>query len=121
MKKFDLFMCCLGNGTTVCNKAVVENGDYKVIAHISECGRINWRVDPSKYVPGPDLLKIEHVADVQRVKWEKWLDSMPESRQYEILLDKVPTNIMLYAMNIGGGLTAKLNYLKQVCYENSYC
>lgn len=29
MKKFELFMCCLGNGTTICNKAVEEYGDYK--------------------------------------------------------------------------------------------
>lgn len=27
--KFELFCGCLGNGTTVCNKAVTENGDYK--------------------------------------------------------------------------------------------
>mgnify|MGYP006888164720 FL=1 len=38
--KFDLFMGCLGNGVTVCNKAVKENGDYKTIAHIAECGKI---------------------------------------------------------------------------------
>lgn len=120
MKKFELFMGCLGNGITICNKAVEENGDYKIIAHIAECGRISWRVNPAEYVPGADLLKIEHAADVQRVKWENWLDSMPEAKQYEILLDKVPTNIMLYTMNIGGGVTAKLNYLKQICYEKAY-
>ena len=38
--KFELFCGCLGNGTTVCNKAVTENGDYKKIAHISEGGNI---------------------------------------------------------------------------------
>lgn len=36
MAKFELFMGCLGNGVTVCNKAVTEHGDYKKIAHISE-------------------------------------------------------------------------------------
>ena len=30
-KKFKLFFGCLGNGITVCNKAVIENGDYKTI------------------------------------------------------------------------------------------
>lgn len=40
MKKFELFMCCLGNGTTICNKAVEEYGDYKIIAHIADCGKI---------------------------------------------------------------------------------
>lgn len=28
-RKFELFYICLGNGITVCNKAVEENGDYK--------------------------------------------------------------------------------------------
>lgn len=37
--KFELFMCCLGNGVTVCNKAVMEYGDYKHIAHISDSGK----------------------------------------------------------------------------------
>ncbi len=46
MKKFELFMCCLGNGITVCNKAVEENGDYKSVAHIAECGKITWYVNP---------------------------------------------------------------------------
>ena len=56
MKKFELFMGCLGNGITVCNKAVQENGDYKKIAHIGETGKIKWYVDPASYVPGNDLL-----------------------------------------------------------------
>ena len=119
-EKFELFMGCLGNGTTVCNKAVIENGDYKKIAHIAECGKITWYVNPSSYVPGDVLLRIEHHADVQHEKWEKWLDSMPKSQQYEKLLDRVPNNIMLYAMNLGGELERKIEYLKQVCYEKSY-
>ena len=119
MKKFELFIGCLGNGITVCNKAVLEHGDYKRIAHISECGKITWYVNPSS-VPGDALLKIEHCADVQRVKWENWFDSMSTAQQYEKLLDAVPTNIMLYAMNLGGGITAKIEYLKKVCYERSY-
>lgn len=113
-------MGCLGNGVTVCNKAALENSDYKTIAHIAECGKITWYVNPSSYVPGDALLKIEHCADAQREKWEKWLDSMPEPQRYEKLLDAVPVNVMLYAMDLGGGLGRKINYLKQVCYENSY-
>ena len=120
MSKFELFMGCLGNGTIIFNKAVVENGNYKTIAHIAECGKITWYVNPSSYVPGADLLKIEHCADVQHEKWKNWLDNMPEAKQYELLLDKVPTNIMLYAMNLGGGIARKIEYLKQVCYEKSY-
>ena len=119
-EKFELFLGCLGNGITVCNKAVEENGDYKKIAHIAECGKITWYVNPGSYVPGDALLRIEHHADVQHEKWEKWLDSMPKSQQYEKLLDRVPNNIMLHAMNLGGELERKIEYLKQVCYEKSY-
>lgn len=69
-EKFELFLGCLGNGITVCNKAVEENGDYKKIAHIAECGKITWHVNLASCVPGDALLKIEHIADVKRVKWE---------------------------------------------------
>lgn len=60
MKKenFELFLGCLGNGITVCNKSVEENGAYKTIAHIAECGKITWYVNPVSCVPGGDLLKI---------------------------------------------------------------
>ena len=103
MKKFELFMGHLGNGITVCNKAVEENGDYKTIAHIANCGKITWYVNPMGYVPSDALLKIEHTANVQHEKWERWLNSMPEIQQYE-----------------GGGLERKIHYLKKVCYEKAY-
>lgn len=89
MKKFELFLGCLGNGITVCNKAVQENGDYKKIAHIRENGKIKWYVNPASYVPGDVLLKIEHTANVQAEKWERWFSSMSEIKQYEFLLDRV--------------------------------
>ncbi len=120
MKKFELFMANLGNGTTICNKAVEEDGDYKIIGHIAECGKITWYVNPSTYVPGDALLKIEHCANANYENWKNWLNSIPKERQYGILLDKVPTNIMLYAMNLDGDLEQKIEYLKNVCYEKSY-
>lgn len=120
MKKFELFMGHLGNGIIVCNKAVEENGDYKSVAHIAECGKITWYVNPMGYVPSDALEKIEKCARANKDKWEQWLDSMPESQQYEKLLDAVPTNIMLYAMDLGGGLGRKIQYLKEVCYNKSY-
>lgn len=119
MGKFELFMGYLGNGITVCNKAVEENGDYKTIAHISNCGKITWYIKPGT-IPKDALLKIEHEADAMHAKWEKWLDSMTEYQQYEKLLNCVPVDIMLYAMNLGGGLRRKIEYLKNVCYEKSY-
>lgn len=72
-KKFELFMGHLGNGTTVCNKAVMEHGDYKTIAHISPAGNITWYVKPD-YVPGSDLLKIERIAEGYEQKARTDLD-----------------------------------------------
>lgn len=40
--EYDLFFGCLGNGMTVCNKAVEEHGDYKKIAHISHDRKITF-------------------------------------------------------------------------------
>ncbi len=50
MKNFDLFLGCLGNGITVCNKAVSEHGDYKRVAHISPAGNIRLYVS-ADYIP----------------------------------------------------------------------
>lgn len=120
MKKFELFMCCLGNGVTVCNSAVRESGDFKQVAHIARCGKITWYVNPQSYIPADDLEKIKHCAHEECEEWEGWLDSMPKSQQYEKLLDAVPYNVALYAMGLGGGIEQKIIYLKNVCYEKSY-
>ena len=118
MKKFELFICSIGNGLTVCNKAVIENGDYKHIAYIANCGKIKWYVEPSK-IPGDALLRIEHDADAMRANFEKWLDSMSKTMQYEKLVDMVPLNIFLYVSNLGGGIERKIEYLKNVIYQKS--
>lgn len=118
MKKFELFMGCFGNGITVCNKAVEENGDYKQIAHIAECGKIKWYVNPATYVPGNDLLKIEHTANVQSEKWEQWLASMTEINQYGFLLDHVPHKDFMFVVNHKDlDLWDKIQYLKKAYYE----
>ena len=39
MKNFELFMGYLGNGLTVCNKAVEEHGDYKKSAIFNHMGK----------------------------------------------------------------------------------
>jgi len=93
MKKnnFRLFMGCLGNGTTVCNAAVMENGDYKVIAHISNAGNIKWRIaDPEKYVPAADMKKIQNVADESHRKFREDWDRRSLEQKYEILVSELP-------------------------------
>lgn len=115
MRKFELFMGCFGNGITICNKAVEENGDYKKIAHIAECGKIKWYV-PAETVPGEMLLKIEHTANVQGEKWEKWLSSHSEIWQYGYLLDNVPHAAFMQVCSMDTGLFDKIQYLKKEYY-----
>ena len=84
--KFELFMCCLGNGVTVCNKAVMEYGDYKHIAHISDSGKIKLYVSES-YIPVEDMRRIEQAAAEQ---WKTFLtewNKQSDIRKYEKLLD----------------------------------
>lgn len=88
-EKFELFLGCLGNGITVCNKAVEENGDYKKIAHIAECGKITWYVKPGSYVPSDALLRIEHCADVRREKGEKRLDKCGNGFYWDLLAKEI--------------------------------
>lgn len=95
-KKFELFGGCLGNGTTVCNKAVMENGDYKVIAHISNGGQIKWYIEnPESYVPADSMKIIEEWSWKAREKFmADWLD-IPDLRKYEIMLDEMPFSFLL--------------------------
>mgnify|MGYP000554936522 FL=1 len=120
MKNFELFMGCLGNGITVCNKAVQENGDYKAIAHIRETGKIKWYVDPASCVPGDALLKIEHAANVQAEKWKTWFSSMPEIKQYEFLFGRIPLSDFLEITKRKDlDLFQKIQIAKQVYYKSS--
>lgn len=89
-RKFELFGGCLGNGTTVCNKAVEENGDYKIIAHISNSGKIVWYIkDPEKYVPAEDMEKIHEWADAARNKFLESWKKLPDLRKYEVILNEI--------------------------------
>ena len=85
---FDLFMCCLGNGTTVCNKAVIdrETLDYKFVAHISEAGIISWYVNKHT-LPDEAIERIENTAATDRRQWIEMWDKEPVTRKFEWLLD----------------------------------
>lgn len=76
-KKFELMLCCLGNGVTCCNKAVEVNGDYKIVAHISNEGNIRLYVNES-YIPAQDMEKIRAHAKAAKenflYKWSKLTD-----------------------------------------------
>lgn len=62
---FDIGMGYLGNGLTVWNRAVEENGDYQNIAHISNEGEINYYVDG---LPEDVVARIEQAAAQEKQK-----------------------------------------------------
>ena len=114
MKKFDLFMGCLGNGITVCNKAVMEHGDFKKVCHISEHGKITWYVNVG-YVPGNELLKIEHQADVLYQKFNAMFESWEELKQYQYLLDRAKHVDYMQVISMKDAtITEKIQYLKNI-------
>lgn len=105
MKNFELFMGCLGNGLTVCNKAVMEHGDYKQIAHISPAGNIKWYI-PVESVPGDALLRIEHTADTMYHNFKSALErdiAANRERMYFRMLNALSVSELLTFMNTTTG------------------
>lgn len=89
MKKFELFMGCLGNGITVCNKAVKEHGDYKEIAHISKHGHIKFYVSEN-YIPEEAMQKIKETAERNKTEFlEEW-NKKTYLDKYEYMME-IPT------------------------------
>ena len=95
MSNFELFMGCLGNGLTVCNKAVEEHGDYKQIAHISNAGNIQFHV-PVTSIPGLALMRIEHTANAMYENVKQAIErdlSADKARTYFRMLDALPYSV----------------------------
>lgn len=114
-KKFELFMCCLGNGTTVCNKAVKEHGDYKTIAHISEGGNIRLYVTES-YIPAAEMEKIKAMAYREKAEYIKRFESLPEVKQYGKIIDKVPHQKFMEFVGDKRPLAEKLPAMREYFY-----
>lgn len=115
MKKFELWFGCLGNGTTVCNKAVEENGDYKVIAHISNAGNIRWRVKES-YVPTEDMRRIEEMAARDKANFQKEFEKFPMRTQYARIMDAVPYDKFMEFVDDKRPLEEKLQTMREYYY-----
>lgn len=62
-------------------KAVEENSDYKMVAHISIEGNVIWCIAPGD-APAKDVIKIRHVADMERNRYEVWLSTLSEMERY---------------------------------------
>lgn len=87
---FELFMGCLGNGVTICNKKVTEHGDYKKVGHISENGKIKYYV-PEGYIPDDGMRRIKNVAERQRQKFLSRWNRLTDIQKYEKLLSSLTT------------------------------
>lgn len=88
-KNFELFLGCLGNGVTVCNSAVMEDGDFKMVAHISNEGKITWYVGED-YPPADALASIQACAEQERAKYEAWLNGLSPAARREYQLERLP-------------------------------
>lgn len=88
-QNFKLFLGCLGNGVTVCNSAVMEDGDFKMVAHISNDGKITWYVGED-YPPADALASIRACAEQERVKYETWLNGLSPAARREYQLERLP-------------------------------
>lgn len=105
--KFELFMRYHGNGYTVHNKVVIENGDYKKIAYISEGGNIKLYVKKS-YIPLEDMKTIKKQAENKRKDFQEKFKKLSKSLQYMIILDNIPLNKFLEFTKDKRTLTEKL-------------
>ena len=88
-RNFKLFLGCLGNGVTVCNSAVMEDGDFKMVAHISPEGKITWYVSED-YPPADALASIRACAEQERAKHQAWLDSLSPATRRKYELEHLP-------------------------------
>lgn len=113
--KFELFCGCFGNGTTVCNKAVTENGDYKKIAHISEGGNIRLYVAES-YIPAAEMKKIKAMANRVKTEFMKRFKTLPEVEQYGKILDRVQHQKFMEFVGDKRPLAEKLPSMRKYFY-----
>ena len=88
---FDIGMGYLGNGLTVWNRAVEENGDYQNIAHISSEGEIHYYVDG---LPEDVITQIERAAEQEKEN-NRFVSAY---REYSELKNENPDSILLYQL-----------------------
>lgn len=113
--KFELWFGCLGNGTTVCNKAVEVNGDYKTIAHISNGGNIHFYV-PMSYIPTDAMEKINAMASRAATEYHGKFEQLPIMEQYRKIIDALPYQVFMENLEDKRPLSEKLPELRGYYY-----
>ena len=118
IEPFELFMGCLGNGITCCNRKVTEYGDYKNICHIAPEGKVTWYVSPET-IPCEARDRIWMEAERSHVQFEEFLNGMSEISQYSYL-DRAPHAAFMHVLGMEkGALKEKISYLKKVLSERA--
>lgn len=114
-EKFEVFYGCLGSITMVCNKAVMENGDYKRIAYISEGGNIRLCVAES-YIPADAMKNIKAMAKRDAAKFQKRFENLSLIEQYGKIIDRVPHEKFMEYVGDKRPLEKKLPAMREYYY-----
>lgn len=114
-ENFELFAGRLGNGMTICNKAVTEHGDYKTVAHISNGGNITLYVDES-YIPPDATETIKAWAASDKGKFQERFERLPEIEQYGRILDSLSLSKLVEAITDNRSLAEKLPGMREYYY-----
>lgn len=107
------------NGITVYNKAVTENNNYRMIARITEYGKIILYV-PEDHISSNDMEKINQAAGACRAEFLQSLNELPIVRRYEKLLDVLGHHVGKYLEFIGSHVAETLEQ-KVSCLEKMIC
>lgn len=114
--KFELGLYCLGNGITVCNRAVEQHGEYKHIAHISNGGNIKLYVSES-YIPVEAMEKIRQTAEEEKRKFQADFLKRDILSQYGEILDNISTDDFLKATRDKRPLEEKIIDLRELYFS----
>lgn len=114
---FELFRCCLGNGVTVCNKAVIENEEYKIIAHINNAGVIKLYVSEN-YIPFEAMKIIKADAERLRKTFLNYWNDCTTAQKYEKILYSLPCGKMVEVIKAKKPMAVTVEELTQYYMEN---
>lgn len=112
-----LFMGYFGNGCLCSDKDVIENGDYKKIAHISIGGNIQWYIAKNK-LPANIVQRIEEVARATKVQYQQQFMSRDTYWQYEQILNSLSASELLEWQKDTRPFAVRIVDLRQFYFDN---
>ena len=94
---------------------MIEHGDYKTIAHISNAGNIKFYVNES-YIPESDMEKIKKAAEHNRETFRKNFEMLSDIQQYGKIIDELPIQKFVENHKDNRTLEEKLPELREYYY-----